>query len=55
MVTTDGGRLVARSMFGLQAELDLSCGVLLLRLDSWMAPRTGGLLAERGGHTGRDI
>ena len=39
-------------MFGLHADLDLGCGVLLLRLDSWMAPRTGGLLADRGGHMG---
>ncbi|KAF0294958.1 Apolipoprotein B-100 [Amphibalanus amphitrite] len=49
-VTTSPGRLVARSKFGVQVELDLGCGVLLLRLDPWMAPRTGGILAERAGN-----
>ena len=39
---------MARSKFGVQVELDLGCGVLLLRLDPWMAPRTGGLLAQTG-------
>ncbi|XP_037092820.1 uncharacterized protein LOC119112679 [Pollicipes pollicipes] len=51
-VRLDGGRLLARSSFGLQADLEPGCGAVLLRLDPWMASRTAGLLAASDNRDG---